>query len=61
MFPHMSVYDNLLVGAYTSRRKSPIQARMNSVSDLFRLCSSAAISSPAGCPAANSKCSPLGA
>jgi branched-chain amino acid transport system ATP-binding protein len=35
VFPLMSVYDNLVMGAYTLRKKGPIEARIESVFQLF--------------------------
>ncbi len=35
IFPHLSVYENLLMGAYTRNRKTDLKSELNMVYDLF--------------------------
>ncbi len=58
VFTRMSITENLQMGAHIRNDKADIAADMDKVFTLFPRLKNAKTSSPAPCPAANSKCWP---
>ena len=55
LFPKLSIYDNLMMGAYTIKDKNKIKEKLDVIYDIFPILAERKHSSQEPCPVVNSR------